>query len=161
MELAAVPIAARRDGLLAAWRVRTLAAIALTALALAGCQSASVALNPNSMRSLSWFQTLTGTCSSDLPVAVVVVDAAGVMVGSAVVTHGTSPDPATQAPSGSPGACRINTVMPVSQASTRYWVGVTLHTTVLIVPPNGGGGLGSVYGPFTSLRGVLTPPRGQ
>ena len=161
MELAAVTTAARRDGLLGGRRVRILAAIGLTAAALAGCQSASVALNPNSMRSLSWFQTLTGTSSDDLPVAVVVVNAAGVMVGSGVVTHGTNPDPATPAPSGSPGACRISTVMPVSQASTRYWVGVTLHTTVLIVPPNGGGGLGSVYGPFTSLRGVLTPPRGQ
>ena len=172
-ELTAITTAAQRKGVTLP-QARILAAIGLTLAAVSGCQSASVALNPNALRSLSWHQTLIGTCADDLPVAVVVVNAGGVMVGSTVVTNGTStaavpapvasgtnPDLAAAAPSGSPGACSISTVVPVSQSSSRYWVGVTLHTTVLIPPPNGGGGLGSVYGPFLSLNGILTPPLGQ
>ena len=146
----------------------------VAAVVVAGCQSQSVALNPNSLRSLSWSQTLAGSCAGDLPVAVVVVNADGAMVGSSIVgrgkdslaapgaaASGTIPASAAATATRSSAACTISTVVPVSRASTRYWVGVTAHTTVIIPPPNGGGGLGQVYGPFTSLAGVLTPPRGQ
>jgi len=155
-------------------RAAVLTAAGVASVVVAGCQSQSVALDPNALRSLSWSQTLAGSCAHDLPVAVAVVNAEGTLVGSAIVASGknavatptaiasaTNPASAAATAATSPAACIISTVVPVSRASTRYWVGVTLHTNVVIPPPNGGGGLGFVYGPYTSLTGVLTPPRGQ
>ena len=153
-------------------RAAILTAAGMATALVAGCQSQSVALDPNLLRSLSWSQTLAGSCAHDLPVAVAVVNAEGILVGSSIVGSGKSapaPPAAASAHSGSAtataanssAACIISTVVPVSRASPRYWVGVTLHTNVVIAPPNGGGGRGLVYGPYTSLTGVLTPPRGQ